>query len=111
MLITKKLFRFRPSIKLLMSTAAAANPLLSQDFTPTFRSIEPSHVKPSVDLLLSNLENDLTKLEESLEQNSNAQYSEVIEAIEKISAPLEYAWGTIGHLNGNIFNTTLFLFT
>lgn len=84
-----------------MSTVAAANPLLSQDFTPCFRSIEASHVKPSVDLLLSNLDTDLTALEQTLESNSNAQYSDVIEAVEKISAPLDYAWGTIRHLNGN----------
>jgi Zn-dependent oligopeptidase len=94
----------RPSFKLFMSAAAvSANPLLIQDFTPQFRSIQPSHVKPSIDLVLSNLETDLANLETSLEANPNAQYSDVIEAVEKISSPLEYAWGTVGHLVGIYF--------
>jgi oligopeptidase A len=99
-LIKTSFFHRRSSLHLLLMSTTSANPLLSHEFTPRFNAIQSSHVKHSVDILLSNLEADLHKLEESLATNNNPGYSDVVEAVETITSPIDYTWGVVGHLNG-----------
>mmetsp|Transcript_25285 Transcript_25285/g.43129 ORF Transcript_25285/g.43129 Transcript_25285/m.43129 type:complete len:779 (+) Transcript_25285:85-2421(+) len=84
-------------------SAVASNPLLVQDGLPKFSAIKASDVKPAVSTLLQKLESDVEALEKSLEaktQSGDTTYSDVIEALEVIEDPVEYAWGVVSHLTG-----------
>lgn len=76
------------------------NPLLLQTGLPKFSEIDAVHVKTAVTDTLTNLETQFEGLERSLEQESSPSYDKVIEALEEIEAPVEYAWGVVGHLMG-----------
>ena len=82
---------------------AEANPLLQQDSLPRFGGISAADVKPAMSSLLESLETDFEAFENKLESalaDGSAAYPEVVEALEKIEAPVEYAWGVVGHLMG-----------
>mmetsp|Transcript_46905 Transcript_46905/g.77620 ORF Transcript_46905/g.77620 Transcript_46905/m.77620 type:complete len:737 (+) Transcript_46905:31-2241(+) len=83
-----------------MSATTAANPLLEQTGLPKFKEIDATTVKPAVIQLLSTLEQDFGQLEDRLGEATSVDYSDVFDALEKIEAPLEYAWGVVGHLMG-----------
>lgn len=72
------------------------NALLEQESLPKFASIDESQVVPGVTELLERFEKEFSELEES----GASSYEETVEAVEKVSAPLSYAWGVVGHLNG-----------
>jgi len=77
-----------------------ANPLLDQQGLPKFDSIDSTHVKPAMDSVLEQLDTDLAALEAKLSDASAPEYTSVIEEMEKMEAPLGYAWGVVGHLMG-----------
>jgi len=80
---------------------AEANPLLQQEALPRFGAITAADVKPAVSQLLQSLEADFEALESKLEAAEGAaDYKEVVEALEKLESPVEYAWGVVGHLMG-----------
>jgi oligopeptidase A len=87
-----------------MSTAAASahtNPLLQQEGLPRFSQLDSTHVKPALTEALAALEKNFASLEGDLEHGQPAaMYSQVVESLEKIEAPVEYAWGVVGHLMG-----------
>ena len=80
--------------------AVMENPLLDQTGLPKFDEIDASHVKPGVEKTLEALEAQFSELETNLAATSAPGYSDVIEAMEKIEAPVEYTWGVVGHLMG-----------
>uniref|UniRef100_A0A7S1HUK8 oligopeptidase A n=2 Tax=Eutreptiella gymnastica TaxID=73025 RepID=A0A7S1HUK8_9EUGL len=80
---------------------APANPLLDQSGLPRFGSIGAENVKPAVTKVLANLRADFKVLEEHISTVPvEKMYKELIEGMEKLSAPLEYSWGVVGHLLG-----------
>mmetsp|Transcript_14133 Transcript_14133/g.43681 ORF Transcript_14133/g.43681 Transcript_14133/m.43681 type:complete len:716 (-) Transcript_14133:69-2216(-) len=81
-----------------LCASAVMNPLLEQDGLPKFASIKEEHVEPAVSTILEDLDANLQSLEASL--SKGATYEDTVEALEKISAPLGYAWGVVGHLKG-----------
>jgi len=87
-----------------MATAAAAeNPLLDQAALPRFGAVEPANVVPAVTALVQQLEADLAALEAKLaaaEGGAAHTFESVLDELERLRAPLEYAWGVVGHLNG-----------
>jgi oligopeptidase A len=83
-----------------MSTATAENPLLEQRGLPLFDSIEAKHVKPAISSALESLEEQFDELESTLSAKSSPEYTDVVEAMEVIEAPIEYSWGVVGHLMG-----------
>jgi oligopeptidase A len=93
------------------STAAdnqSNNPLLQVEGLPKFQSIEPVQLTPAVDILLSQMEQDFSTLESTLQNaitSSTASatllsYDDVLPVIERIQYPLSFTWGVAGHLNG-----------
>ena len=82
------------------SATITDNPLLKQKGLPEFDAIKSADVKPAMKSLLSELETDLAGLEASLSKTQNPRYGDVVEALEKVEAPIEYAWGVVGHLTG-----------
>jgi len=100
----KSTFRLLHCSTHLAKTAGAsplqANPLLQQGGLPLFEAIEPSHVEPAVRHLLTDLENGLVALEAEIAAAGAPASYELLDKIEQLGAPLEYAWGVVGHLNG-----------
>ena len=73
-----------------------ANPLLSMQGLPQFDQIRAEHVVPAVGQVLSTAREKL----ERLEKNLSATWTGVLEPLEEIGHPLEYAWGPVSHLFG-----------
>ena len=83
------------------SAATLDNPLLQQDSLPRFDTVAPENVTPAIEELLQRLDSEFTSLEGTLAAaEANVAYADVVEALERIEAPIEYAWGVVGHLMG-----------
>ena len=80
--------------------AVADNPLLQQEALPKFDAISATDVKPGITGALEALEAQFASLEASLATTDSPKYSDVVEAMEAIEAPVEYSWGVVGHLMG-----------
>jgi oligopeptidase A len=80
-----------------MSTVAISNnPLLLGSGLPPFSEIKPEHVVPAVSELITELDAELTKLE----NNVQPTWSSLVEPLEKITERLYWTWGTVSHLMG-----------
>lgn len=79
--------------------AGAANPLLDNSGLPRFGSIDPTHVEPAINSLLTSLRDSFKELEAELPSKPST-YEGVVEALEKLKFPLGYSWGVVSHLNG-----------
>ena len=88
------------ALRLSSVATSEANPLLKFDGLPRFDAIDASHVKPGVSETLAQLEEQFATLEQTLAENESPCYSDVVEAMERIEDPVEYAWGVVGHLMG-----------
>ncbi|XP_019642634.1 PREDICTED: probable cytosolic oligopeptidase A [Branchiostoma belcheri] len=86
------------------STAAAVtpanNPLLRHEHLPEFQAIKAEHVVPAVKTLVEELETGVGKLENNIEDVSTVTWPTLVETLERLSFPLEFAWGAVSHLNG-----------
>jgi len=74
------------------------NPLMDQSGLPKFSSIDPSHLEPAIESILSDIESKFSEFESSAASASG--YDDVLPEVEKIQYPLGYVWGVAGHLNG-----------
>ncbi|WP_027814958.1 M3 family metallopeptidase [Paraburkholderia bannensis] len=72
------------------------NPLLDFSGLPRFGEIRPEHVTPALDVLLANAS---AAVERAAQPMTPAQWSDVVEPVERVTEPLSRAWGVVGHLN------------
>ncbi|MCW4012588.1 MAG: M3 family metallopeptidase, partial [Candidatus Bathyarchaeota archaeon] len=70
------------------------NPLLNFNDIPRFDLIKPEHIEPAVTKVLLEAEKKLIELESNLEPT----WDGLIQPIEELSKPFEYAWAPIMHL-------------
>ncbi|KAJ7556220.1 hypothetical protein O6H91_05G074800 [Diphasiastrum complanatum] len=81
-----------------MATAVAEqavdNPLLEDAEFPRFDAVEARHVVPGIRQLLTDLENELVKLEANLQPS----WPGLVQPLEKIVDRLSVAWGVVSHL-------------
>ena len=81
-----------------------ASALLEQTGLPKFDRIDTQDVKPAVQTVLETLDTEFksleSELEAALEKGTTPRYADVVEALEKVEAPVEYTWGVVGHLMG-----------
>ena len=77
-----------------------SNPLLDIAGLPKFASIEPKHLTPAVQSVLSDFEQDFESLESKLATTSPDSYDDVLPEVERMQEKLGYVWGVAGHLNG-----------
>ncbi|MCG5077949.1 M3 family metallopeptidase [Paraburkholderia tagetis] len=79
-----------------MATTPSDNPLLDFTGLPRFGEIRPEHVTPALDVLLANAN---AAVDRAALPMTPAQWSDVVEPLERATEPLSRAWGVIGHLN------------
>ncbi|XP_047315714.1 probable cytosolic oligopeptidase A [Impatiens glandulifera] len=79
-----------------MSTSVSEqiNPLLKDFDFPPYDSIQADHVRPGIQALLKELENELDELERNVEPSWN----KLVVPLEKIFDRLAVVWGAINHL-------------
>jgi hypothetical protein len=88
---------------LVASATATENPLLLQEGLPRFASIDAVHVKDAVATTLMQMERQFESLEASLPGGTTTPadlYAAVVEAMEKLEAPVDFSWGVVNHLMG-----------
>ena len=88
------------SVRMSAAATQTRSALLEQTGLPKFDEIETPSVKPAVQDVLANLETDFASLESKLDAMEAPTYADVMEELEKVEAPIEYAWGVVGHLMG-----------
>ena len=86
-----------------MNTTIIKNPLLRNDGLPDFNNINLNTFEDDITEILTNFENDLTNFEKNL--TKEITYNSIIDMVEKIYHPLNYAWSIITHLN-SVNNST-----
>jgi len=79
-----------------MATTHSDNPLLDFTGLPRFGEIRPEHVTPALDVLLANAN---AAVERAAQPATPAQWSDVVDPVERATEPLSRAWGVVGHLN------------
>ncbi|AFZ47404.1 oligopeptidase A [Cyanobacterium stanieri PCC 7202] len=79
-----------------MTTTTVKNPLLIGKGLPPFADIKPEHIVTGIDELLTELETELTKLEE----NITPTWEALVNPLNNIEERLRWSWGIIGHLMG-----------
>lgn len=72
----------------------SANPLLDRTGLPRFSEVRPEHVVPAVRMLLEQLGDELTKLEETAEPT----WTGLVEPLDQIQESIVYPWGIVRHL-------------
>ena len=72
------------------------NPLLIGEGLPPFEQIKPEQIVPGIEELLTDLEAQLTKLENNIE----ATWQGLVVPLNQIEERLRWSWGIIGHLMG-----------
>ena len=88
------------SVRMSAAATQTRSALLEQTGLPKFDEIETPSVKPAVQDVLANLETDFASLESKFDTMEAPTYADVMEELEKVEAPIEYAWGVVGHLMG-----------
>ncbi|MDA0832457.1 MAG: M3 family metallopeptidase [Planctomycetota bacterium] len=74
----------------------ADNPLMVRSGLPPFDKIKPEHVVPAVTQVLADAEKQLAEIEQTAEPT----WAGLIDRLEALELPFEYAWGPVGHLFG-----------
>ncbi|NEP00030.1 MAG: M3 family metallopeptidase [Symploca sp. SIO2E9] len=70
------------------------NPLLIGKGIPPFEAIEPEQVVPGITLLLAELDQELTRLENKI----TPTWSGLVEPLDNLTERLTWSWGVVGHL-------------
>jgi oligopeptidase A len=78
------------------TSETASNPLLIESGLPDFARIAPEHVLPAVETVVVRA---VTRLDE-LERQFAPTWAGVMEPIEDLERPFEYAWSPVSHLFG-----------
>ncbi len=73
------------------------NPLLRVDTLPAFRAIEPDHVIPAVDQLLTENRREIDRLVE--EAGDAPTWDTLVAPLQRLENRLENAWSPVSHLN------------
>ena len=76
--------------------AVTPNPLLAFGSLPRFDQVTTEHIEPAVRRVLEQGERDLAAIEAALEPS----WAHTIEALRRVTEPLEFAWGIVNHLMG-----------
>ena len=86
-----------------MSTSMPS-PLLEGHGLPCFEQITPDLVQQDIPVLLSQLEQQFTELETTLQSrldcDASISWEEVMQPMQRIGERLRWSWGVISHLNG-----------
>ena len=86
-----------------MSTSTSS-PLLKGHGLPSYEQITPELVRQDIPLLLKELEQQFTDLEQALrsrlDSDSFLGWEEVMQPMQRIGERLRWSWGVISHLNG-----------
>ena len=85
-------------------TSGKTFPLLKGRGLPDFVTITPCEVDRSIPLLITSLNDDLSNLENSLNEKlingKNIEWSEIMDPLYKIGESLRWSWSAVNHLNG-----------
>jgi oligopeptidase A len=81
---------------MIATPARTENPLSIGEGLPPFDQIAPEHVVPGMTQLLSELEAELTALEQSV----TPSWKSLVEPLDRLSERLRWSWGLVGHLMG-----------
>jgi len=83
---------------------STSSPLLKGHGLPSYEQITPELVRQDIPLLLKELEQQFTDLEEALrsrlDSDSFLGWEEVMQPMQRIGERLRWSWGVISHLNG-----------
>ncbi|MEO0969561.1 MAG: M3 family peptidase, partial [Cyanobacteria bacterium J06639_18] len=83
------------------NTNISNNPLLKGSGLPPFTEIKPEQVEPAFNILLKDLDTQLTSLETNiLEANIQPTWEVLVEPLEEITEGLTWSWGVVSHLMG-----------
>ncbi|MEZ0288276.1 MAG: oligopeptidase A, partial [Methylophilus sp.] len=74
----------------------STNPLLIFSGLPKFNQIQPEHVSPAIEQLISEGRALVEQLATSTEQ---ASWKNFVQPIEDFSEKLSRSWGPVGHMN------------
>ncbi|MBE9062775.1 M3 family metallopeptidase [cf. Phormidesmis sp. LEGE 11477] len=89
-----------------LSSAVSSNPLLIGKGLPPFNDIEPQHVVPGIEQLLTSLRASLAAIEADIAANlaksspATPTWETLVEPLNVITEKLGWSWGIIGHLMG-----------
>ncbi len=80
------------------------SPILKGEGIPNFTQITPSEINEHFPRLLSEVNNQFNKIEQSIKQSLNSNHSltweELMTPLHKLGERLRWSWGVISHLNG-----------
>jgi oligopeptidase A len=82
------------------ATSLLNNPLLIGKGLPPFDQIQVESIEPAIAVLLSQLEQQLTDLETSLQNNPQSTWQDLVPPLDQIGDRLSWGWGIVGHLTG-----------
>ena len=74
----------------------ASNPLLDFRDTPRYRSIQPSHVTPAIEALLSECRATVQRV---LDGSSAVSWESLVGPLDDAHERLSRAWGAVSHLH------------
>ncbi|MCG8428260.1 MAG: M3 family metallopeptidase, partial [Chromatiales bacterium] len=80
------------------------NPLLNISGLPPFSVIEPEHVEPAIDQLLSE---SRTLTEQLLDSNEAPTWDNLIEPLERMDDRINRAWSPVSHMNSVVNSDAL----
>jgi len=80
------------------SSSLVVNPLIDETGLPAFDRISPEHVEPAVVSSLEAFNEGFKTLEQGWAMGSPKSYEQVIDAMERVGAPLFSCWSVVGHL-------------
>lgn len=88
-----------------MSSSTATVPeILRGEGLPAFEAITPDAVSAHIPELIAQLEDELSQLEQQLEQalasGTALAWSSVIDPLQRLGERLRWSWGVVSHLNG-----------
>ncbi|RZM77133.1 M3 family metallopeptidase [Leptolyngbya iicbica] len=79
-----------------MTATVQKNPLLIGQGLPPFQEIQPEHIEPGIQVLLTELAAELETLEKTVEPT----WAGLVEPLTQIEERLGWSWSIIGHLMG-----------